>query len=138
MPALLTLLVFGISAWIFVSLVRRLRRGDLSSRWWGAFAALCVLGALLGWRFLSIEYHLSPELRIVGVPMAVALFQREDGNWTDFIPDLQLFMAAADVTFGIALCLLPLRLAAWRFGRRSIAQEESLNLASDEASSGED
>ena len=31
--------------------------------------------------------------------------------------------------FGIALCLLPLRLAAWRFGGSNVTRGESLNVA---------
>lgn len=119
MPLPLTLLAFALSGWLAVSTFRRLRRGDLGRGWWVSFTCLCILGLVVGWWMLHFEYRLSPTLRVVGVPLAIAVFQLEDGNWTDFIPNLQILIAVADVIVGVALCLLPLRLAAWLARRRS-------------------
>jgi len=105
------------SSWALASLVRRLRREHASSRWWGAFAILVLIGVSVGiWCAFHCEYPLGGRFRIGSFPIPVVFFHLEDGQWVDFpVPEFQARSAAfTNIITITALATLPLWLLSWR------------------------
>ena len=72
------LVPFAAAAWVTVSVLLALRRGDLGRIGWIAFVVLCAVGISLGWRLAHTEYDLASTLRIVGLPLPAAVSQFDE------------------------------------------------------------
>jgi hypothetical protein len=103
------------SGWILFVAFRRLAARRAGIGWWLALCILLGVGAGIGYRLgFDFEYSVSPNLRIVGVPIPVGFFHFEDGHWIDFPPPKEFAYFAALTNFLImtALAVLPLLLAS--------------------------
>ena len=88
------------------------------------FIIVLVLGLFFGgWFGFAFEYHASGTLRVVGFPLPVVLFQRQDGEWFDFLPPVPPLNGIANLAVIASLFLAPLNLA-FRFPRRRTQESQ--------------
>lgn len=98
MGFLTILIALSISSWLLYATFRRLRRYHANSRWWFAFTAFLLVGAVVGyWLAFRFEYQVSPGTRFCSFPIPVDFFHLEDGQWVDF-PTSALFGYPAMIT----------------------------------------
>ena len=109
---LLQLIVFlGLVA-LAVWVIRRVQRHEHSRT--AARVVLAVISLGLGVGACFVRYRPRQDLLIFGLPLPLAAFQRENGNWVDFVapPLATLFMAVLNVLFvsgvvhGVGLLIL--------------------------------
>ena len=120
MGILFVIAFFAASSWALVSLIRRLRREQVSASWWLAFVGLAAVGIALGvWCALHFEYRVGARYRVGSFPLPVVLFHWEDGQWVDFpVPEIQAWAAAVTNVITItALATLPFWVLSWRHHR---------------------
>jgi uncharacterized membrane protein YfcA len=108
-----------------VGIFRWLRRGNYGREWWKAFTILALVGLALGVFFsFFLEYKIANK-RIAGFPIPVAISTLENGNWTrEVLPaSLRYPGLLTDLLSGIALCLVPIAVAA--FFKENRGQKDS-------------
>ena len=111
MGILIVLAIASMCAWAIISMTRLLIRAKQRKLWLAA-SLLAGVGLALGWFLANLEYHAGSNMRIVGIPMPLVFFHFEDGQWVDFpLPSYVMWPGfITNITTGIAVCLLPLRL----------------------------
>ena len=99
--------ILGIFRWI--------RRGGYGKQWWKAYYTLALAGLALGiWFSFLVEYKVANK-RIAGFPIPVAISNLQDGQWsTEILPAYIRYPGIiTDLLSSIALCLLPIAVAAF-------------------------
>lgn len=117
MAILFVIVIFAVSSWTIVALVRRLRSDHVSKAQWLAFSALVVIGVATGiWCAFSFEYRVGARDRLGSFPIPVVFFRLEEGQWVDFpVPEFQAWLTAfTNVITITALSMLPLWFVSWR------------------------
>lgn len=85
------------------------------------FTALLFIGFAAGVWFLTVRYMLSPTSRLHGVPVPIASGDLINGRWRDGgVSRIFWFAFVADITSGIAACVLPMRVWSFLRGRREL------------------
>lgn len=118
---LFIVLFLALSAWVFIAVIRQLRREHANVRWWTVFALLIAGGTALGvWCGFYAEYPAGSQFRIFGFPIPVGFLHWEDGRWVDFpVPAVQGLLSAITNVFAIAaFAVLPVWVASRRRQRR--------------------
>ncbi len=116
MALIFILLLFFLSLWSLIALLRRLRRLHGGPVLWLAFVILVSAGAAVGfWCSFYGEYHTREDFRIASFPIPIVFFHLEDGNWIDFpVPDYQVWPTAiTNILIVTALSAVPLWLLLW-------------------------
>jgi hypothetical protein len=109
---------FGaLAAWAIVAIFRWLRRGHLGRQWWKAYALLACAGLALGiWFAFFMQYKMA-NTHLEGFPIPVGIASREkpDGPWVQSaIPQpVRIGGMITNLLSGVALCLVPLAVAAF-------------------------
>jgi len=121
---LLIILLIIISICFLTGVLRFLWRNHFNMKWWIFFTMLMTFGVIVGcWAGTSFEYSLNQDTRVIGLPLPLVIFIKEDGNWTDFVnaPLAQYGAATANVIAIASFVLMPLSFAAYfhmRFQKR--------------------
>lgn len=98
-----------------VGIFRWLRRSGYGKQWWKAYYTLALAGLALGiWFSFFLEYKVANK-RVAGFPIPVAISNLQDGQWsTEILPAYIRYPGiATDFLSGVALCLLPIAVAAF-------------------------
>jgi hypothetical protein len=122
MLPLIALPLLGLSLWLIGGTFRRLQRKRAAWKWWLAYCALVVIGAIVGWRLaMDVEYQVSPTMRFASFPIPLAFFHLENGEWIDFIlpPAFVYLGLAANVLSVVAAALAPLLILSLRTNRNT-------------------
>jgi len=111
--------VIAASGWIVLATFRRFRSRRYSLVWRVITVLLSAAGLALGIWLVTREYLVSPTERMAGYPFPVGGYEFIGGRWLGgLVSQFVLLALAADVLAGLALCLLPLRLAQLIVERR--------------------
>lgn len=95
----LILIWFILGVWTTVIAIKRIMVSRLSLIW---LLPALALGTGLGWWFSDLEYYSTPDLRFMGFPMPVAVFERIDENrWIDFVSGWAYWLLAANFLLGL-------------------------------------
>ena len=113
LPWLTVGIVCGMAYFVFRNTVSFLRARGFGGITTSLISILVVCGLALGWWLTNRQYHLSPELQVIGFPVPVAFLKLENGLWTDFIACGQVFALLTNLLAGVTMSLLPLTLIAW-------------------------
>jgi hypothetical protein len=85
------------------------------------FAALLLIGLALGFWFLTVRYMVSPVSRVYGVPIPIAGGDLINGRWRDGgVSSIFWLALVADITSGVATCVLPMRIWSHFCTRRDL------------------
>jgi hypothetical protein len=52
-----------------------------------SLALLGFVGLVLGYSLADSEYAPSPRTKVIGIPLPLAIFKLESGNWVDYVYD---------------------------------------------------
>ena len=112
----LVILPFGaLAAWSILKIYFWLRRANWGPEWWNAFRILCLAGLALGvWLNFFLEFKVINK-RMAGFPIPLAISTLDNGTWTKQILPADVRYAGMVTNFlsGIALCLIPIAVAAF-------------------------
>jgi hypothetical protein len=117
----------GLAAWSIFAIARWLRRGGYGVKWWRAFGLMAVAGLGLGvWFAFFLRYHVA-NVRLEGFPIPVQISSREGETSPWVRSDLPLAVrlggTVANLLAGIAICLVPIAVAAF-FNENRIQRDE--------------
>ncbi len=75
-------------------------------------ALLGFVGLVLAYSLADTEYVSSPRTKVIGIPLPLAIFKLESGNWVDFVYDPAVAYAVygTNVICWIAATVSPLTL----------------------------
>lgn len=107
------LLIIGITllcGWVVIPVFRNAAKIRQKKLWLVIFL-MAVVGIGVGMLLANLEYHAGAKFRVVGTPIPLIFFHLENGQWVDFpLPSYVAWPGyIANVIFGTALCLAPLR-----------------------------
>jgi hypothetical protein len=109
--------IAALAVWAIFAIARSLRRGGYDRKWWKAFALLACAGLGLGvWFAFFLQYKVANK-RLEGFPVPVQIANREKPSdpWVEStLPtSIRYGGIATNLLFGIALCLVPIAVAAF-------------------------
>jgi|ERR1700722_2643608 len=109
---------FAVGAlWLIFAIHRWLRRGGYGREWWKAFTILSCVGAALGVFFAFFMAYNVANKRIEGFPIPVGISNRdktaENPAPTPMPGPVRIGGMATNILCGVALCLVPIALAAF-------------------------
>lgn len=111
--------------------VRRLRGSRIPAQWiWVCIAAMVagVCGVAANW----VEFPVSSQMRIIGVPTPMVFFHWEGGQWVDFpVPWWWMNLTANIIVFALAGVVAVLSLLGRR-GRTQRTESDSTSQAGQE------
>ena len=102
MGLIILIVILTSLGWTAFAVVRSLKRRNAGRGWWAALGVCMLTGLTCGiWFGGFFEYSASPRLRVVGFPIAAAVFALEkyaDGqeHWTDYVTPVPLLVVATD------------------------------------------
>lgn len=99
---------------LLVGAIGALRERRARRREWIALAGLMLLGGVLGDGFASLDYKISPTLRVVSFPMPAAIFHLENGSWVDYITSDPFLIAIFNIFFFVLLATTPVAYRCWQ------------------------
>lgn len=107
----------ALAGWGVFAIFRWLKRGAYGPKWWKAYALLACGGVALGIWFAFFTRYRMANTKLEGFPIPVGISSREkpDSPWvkSDMPAAIRIGALTANVLCGIALCLVPLALAAF-------------------------
>jgi hypothetical protein len=110
----LQFLVFALLLFASIWVIRRLHADEAAG--WVLKLASALFGVAAGIGLCFVRYQPSPDLAVFGLPLPLAIFQRQGGAWVDYVaqPGVTLFVGLVNtivvtaVVHGSALALLKL------------------------------
>ena len=111
---LFQLLVFALLLFACVWVIRRLHAHEAAG--WVLKSVLALLGVAAGIGLCFVRYQPNPDLAIFGLPLPLAIFQRQGDAWVDYVahPMMTLLVALLNTivvtaaVHGSALAMLKL------------------------------
>lgn len=112
MPLMVATLFVG-SLVVVVHTLRCVRRRRTRAAWMAITSVLLFAGSAGGVYLSTEELQMSSRLRLVGLPLPLGVFFREQDQWTDFVHSTSLTWAilVTDVMFWAALAVVPVLIA---------------------------
>ena len=106
-----------LAGWSIFAIFRWLRRGQFGQKWWRAFGMLGSAGLALGVWFAFFSHYKVSNASLEGFPIPVGISTREkpDAPWitSDMPVAIRLGGMLTDLLSGVALCLVPIAVAAF-------------------------
>ncbi len=101
------------AAWV----IRRVHVDDTAG--WGLRITLVLVGLVSGVALCFVRYMPRDDLAVFGVPLPLAIFQREEGHWVDYVgpPVAMLFIGVLNVVLLSAVSHAVGLVLLWRRGR---------------------
>jgi hypothetical protein len=107
----------ALAGWSIFAIFCWLRRGGFEPKWWRAFAILASGGLALGiWFAFFLDYKVA-NARLQGFPIPVEIANREKPGEPYMVSAMPVAIRiggwATDLLSGVALCLVPIAVAAF-------------------------
>ena len=119
----------ALAGWSIFAIFRWLQRGGFEPKWWRAFAVLTSGGFALGiWFAFFLQYKVA-NARLQGFPIPVEIANREKPGepYVESAMPVPIRIGgwATDLLSGVALCLVPIAVAA--FFKENRAKNPTIN-----------
>jgi len=121
-------LLLGPSIGVICWTVRFACQLDMRSRPRELLALLGFAGLVLGYSLADSEYAASNRTKVVGIPLPLAIFKLESGNWVDYVYDPAVAYAVfgTNMTCWVAAAISPVTVYfLWTRWRRATVERIS-------------
>jgi hypothetical protein len=104
-------------AWVIFAIARWLRRGGYDRQWWQVFGIFAAAGLALGVWFAFFSQYKVANTHLEGFPIPIGIANRASANepWSQSPMPVSIRVGGVvtDILSGLALCLVPIAIAAF-------------------------